>query len=221
MMLGKKPFFGEQIQEIGRIAAAGDFVDGTGSERTTPVAEAYLDELVAAYSGTKPLSVAWDNGNGSAGEVLQALVARLPGTHVLLNERIDGTFPAHHPDPTVAENLEQLQEAVRANRSDIGIAFDGDADRIGVVDGQGRIVWADQLLILLARSVLADHPGATIISDVKASQILFDAIAAAGGKPLMYETGHSLIKSKMAETKSPLAGRSEEHTSELQSLMRL
>src|SRR3546814_7990726 len=115
MMLGKKPFFGEQIQEIGRIAAAGDFVDGTGSERTTPVAEAYLDELVAAYSGTKPLSVAWDNGNGSAGEVLQALVARLPGTHVLLNERIDGTFPAHHPDPTVAEDLERKSKRLNPN----------------------------------------------------------------------------------------------------------
>lgn len=211
MMLGRKPFYGEQIQEIGRIAAAGDFVNGEGSERTTPVTEAYLDKLVEAYRGNRPLKVAWDNGNGAAGEVLQALVARLPGEHFLLNETIDGTFPAHHPDPTVAENLEQLQETVRAKGCDIGIAFDGDADRIGVVDGQGRIVWADQLLILLARSVLATHPGATIISDVKASQVLFDAIAAAGGKPLMYKTGHSLIKSKMAETQSPLAGEMSGH----------
>ncbi|MFN4089136.1 MAG: phosphoglucomutase/phosphomannomutase PgmG [Alphaproteobacteria bacterium] len=211
MMLGRKPFYGEQIQEIGRIAAAADFVDGTGDQRQVAVVDEYLDALAAAYTGTRPLRVAWDNGNGAAGEVLQALVARLPGEHVLLNETIDGTFPAHHPDPTVAENLEQIQEAVRSRGCDIGIAFDGDADRIGVVDGQGRIVWADQLLILLARAVLAEHPGATIISDVKASQILFDAIAAAGGRPLMYKTGHSLIKSKMAETKSPLAGEMSGH----------
>ena len=211
MMLGKKPFYGEQIQEIGKIAAEGDFVDGQGGEETVAVVEPYLDELVKAYAGKKPLKVAWDNGNGSAGEVLQAMVARLPGEHILLNETIDGTFPAHHPDPTVAENLEEIQEAVTKAGCDIGIAFDGDADRIGVVDGKGRIVWADQLLILLARSVLKEHPGATIISDVKASQILFDAIAEAGGKPLMYKTGHSLIKSKMAETKSPLAGEMSGH----------
>jgi phosphomannomutase len=140
-----------------------------------------------------------------------ALTGRLPGRHLLLNEQIDGTFPAHHPDPTVPKNLEQLQQAVAREHAEIGIAFDGDGDRIGVVDGRGRILWGDQLLILLGREVLARRPGAIIIADVKASQVLFDEIARAGGKPLMWRTGHSLIKSKMAETGAPLAGEMSGH----------
>ena len=211
MMFGKKPFFGEQIQEIGRIAAAGDFRSGQGKAEKVSVTEAYLDKLVSAYEGKRPLKIAWDAGNGSPGEVMAMLTKRLPGEHILLNERVDGNFPSHHPDPTVPENLVQLQEAVAANHCDLGIAFDGDGDRVGMVDGTGAIVWADQLLVLLARSVLKDHPGATIISDVKASEALFDEIAKAGGKPLMYKTGHSLIKSKMAEVKSPLAGEMSGH----------
>lgn len=211
MMLGKKAFYGDQIQRIGAIAAAGDFVSGRGRSERVSVTEAYLDELAGAYRGSRSLKVAWDAGNGASGEVMVALTRRLPGEHVLLNERVDGTFPAHHPDPTVPENLEQLQRAVVSQACDLGIAFDGDGDRIGVVDGTGHIVWADQLMVLLARSVLADHPGATIISDVKASQVLFDEIAAAGGRPVMYKTGHSLIKSKMAELKSPLAGEMSGH----------
>src|SRR5690606_21771492 len=135
-----------------------------------------------------------------------ALTKRLPGEHILLNERIDGTFPAHHPDPTVPENLVQLPEAVIANGCDLGIAFDGDGDRMGVVAGDGRIVWADQLMVLRERSVLADRPGATLISGVRAREVLVDERPTAGGEPRMYKTGHSLIKSKMAELKSPLAG---------------
>jgi phosphomannomutase len=128
-----------------------------------------------------------------------------------LNDVVDGTFPAHHPDPTVAENLVQLQAAVTEGKLDLGIGFDGDGDRIGVVDGLERILWGDQLLALLSRDVLAEHPGSTIIADVKASQVLFDEVARLGGTPLMYKTGHSLIKSKMAETKSPLAGEMSGH----------
>jgi phosphomannomutase len=135
----------------------------------------------------------------------------LPGTHILLNEKIDGTFPAHHPDPTVPECLEQLQEAVRSENCDFGLAFDGDGDRIGAVDGQGRILWGDQIMILLASDVLKEIPGATIIADVKASQTLFDEVARMGGEPLMWRTGHSLIKAKMAETKAPLAGEMSGH----------
>jgi phosphomannomutase len=139
------------------------------------------------------------------------LTARLPGEHVLLNETIDGNFPAHHPDPTEPKNLVQLQAAVAAHRCDLGIAFDGDGDRIGVVDGKGRILWGDQLMVLLAGDILKARPGATIIADVKASQVLFDEIARMGGTPLMWRTGHSLIKTKMAETGAPLAGEMSGH----------
>ena len=211
MMLGGKAFFGEQVQELGRLAAAGDWAGGQGGLEDHDVRPAYLDELVAAYTTDIPLSVAWDCGNGVAGDILPELIARLPGRHVPLNEVVDSTFPAHHPDPTVAENLVQLQAAVRLDKLDVGIGFDGDADRIGVVDGQERIIWGDQLLALLSRDVLAALPGSTIIADVKASQVLFDEIARLGGKPVMYRTGHSLIKSKMAETGAPLAGEMSGH----------
>ncbi len=142
---------------------------------------------------------------------MQRLTQRLPGRHVLLNDAIDGRFPAHHPDPTVAKNLVQLQDAVAREQADFGVAFDGDADRIGVVDGKGRILWGDQLMAVFAREVLSEHPGATIIADVKASQTLFDEVARLGGKPLMWRTGHSIIKTKMAETGAPLAGEMSGH----------
>src|SRR4030095_4447646 len=123
-----------------------------------------------------------------------------------LNETIDGRFPAHHPDPTVAENLVQLQAAVREHKCDLGFAFGGHAHRLGAVDGGGRIVLADQMMVLFAREVLRERPGSTIIADVKSSQVLVDEIARRGGKPLMWATGHYLIKSKMVETKGPLDG---------------
>ena len=212
LMLGKASFFGAQIQELGAIAAAGDFETGAGTVEDHPVFDDYLARLVADFApGTKALKVAWDAGNGSAGEVMSALTARLPGDHLLLNETIDGTFPAHHPDPTVPENLAQLQACVLENGCDLGIAFDGDGDRIGAVDGQARVLWGDQLMLLFARDILKDHPGATIIADVKASQVLFDEIARAGGRPLMWKTGHSLIKAKMAELGAPFAGEMSAH----------
>ena len=211
MMLGGKAFFGDQIQELGRLAEAGNWPDGAGAAEDHDVRPAYLDELVAAYTTDVPLAVAWDCGNGVAGDILPDLIARLPGKHMPLNEVVDGTFPSHHPDPTVAENLVQLQQAVTADKLDLGIGFDGDGDRIGVIDGQARILWGDQLLALLSRDVLAESPGSTIIADVKASQILFDEVARLGGQPLMYKTGHSLIKSKMAGTGSPLAGEMSGH----------
>jgi phosphomannomutase len=130
---------------------------------------------------------------------------------VLINDRVDGTFPAHHPDPTVEENLEQLREAVCDHDCDLGIAFDGDGDRIGVIDGSGRVIWGDQLLVILATEVLAEVPGATIIADVKSSQVFFDEIARLGGRPLMSRTGHSLIKNMMAETGAVLAGEMSGH----------
>jgi phosphomannomutase len=212
MMLKNKPFFGEQIQTLGSRAAAGNVVaETTGSVTQKDVSDAYVARMLKDWDGTRELKVVWDNGNGAAGDILVKLAAVLPGTHILLNEKIDGTFPAHHPDPTVPKNLEQLVAAVAEHKADVGIAFDGDADRIGLVDNEGHILFGDQFLILMARDVLKSHPGASIIADVKASQVLFDEIAKAGGAPLMWKTGHSLIKSKMAELGSPLAGEMSGH----------
>ncbi len=213
MMLGKKPFFGQQIQELGKLVATGDVVEAEhGSAAALDVSDAYVKRLLADWDGgDRKLKVVWDNGNGAAGDVLPHLVRDLPGEHIIINQPIDGRFPAHHPDPTVAKNLVQLIDKVAETGADLGIAFDGDADRIGVVDNKGKIIWGDQLLVVLGRDVLKSHPGGTIIADVKASQVLFDEIAKAGGKPLMWKTGHSLIKSKMAETGSPLAGEMSGH----------
>jgi phosphomannomutase len=213
MMLGRKPFFGKQIQDVGARAIAGEVIDAEpGHERSVDVTPDYIARLISDWDGgDRMLNVVWDNGNGAAGEILQRLVASLPGKHTILNGEIDGRFPAHHPDPTVAKNLAQLIASVRETGADLGIAFDGDADRIGAVDGQGNILAGDQLLVILARDVLRDHPGATIIADVKASQVLFNEVARAGGTPLMWRTGHSLIKAKMAETGAPLAGEMSGH----------
>ena len=213
MMLGRKPFYGAQIAELGRIAASAEMVaEASGAERHIDLAHDYIARLIADWDGgDRILKVVWDNGNGAAGEVLARLVRSLPGEHTVLNGEIDGNFPAHHPDPTVPRNLEQLIAEVAAQNADLGIAFDGDADRIGVVDDKGQILWGDELLIVLARDVLREHPGATIIADVKASQVLFDEVTRAGGKPLMWRTGHSLIKAKMAETGAPLAGEMSGH----------
>jgi phosphomannomutase len=211
MLIAGKSFWGDDIRRMGARCAAGDFAAGAGHVTTAAVGEAYLERLLRDYRPGRDLTVVWDAGNGAGGEVMQGLARRLPGRHILLNERIDGTFPAHHPDPTVAKNLVQLQEAVAREGADLGVAFDGDADRIGVVDGQGRILWGDQLMALFAREILAERPGATIIADVKASQTLFDEIARLGGTPLMWRTGHSIIKAKMHETAAPLAGEMSGH----------
>jgi len=212
IVLGGKPFYGEAVQRLGPMALAlGPPEAARGRIEEHRVFDDYVERLAKDYDGTRPLTVAWDCGNGATGEVVTRLVQRLPGRNILINETIDGTFPAHHPDPTVAENLVQLQQKVQAERCDLGIAFDGDGDRIGVVDAKGRILWGDQLLIVLARDVLAHRPGAPIIADVKASQVLFDEIARAGGKPVMSATGHSLIKARLAETGAPLAGEMSGH----------
>lgn len=213
MMLGRKPFFGSQIQDIGKLATSGDVVpDAAGSVRDVDIAGDYVTRLISDWDGgDRILNVVWDNGNGAAGEVLQRLVRTLPGKHTVLFGDIDGKFPNHHPDPTVPKNLESLIAAVKEQGADLGIAFDGDADRIGVVDDSGAMLFGDQLLVILARDVLKQHPKGTIIADVKASQVLFDEVAKANGTPLMWKTGHSLIKAKMAETGSPLAGEMSGH----------
>ena len=216
MVLQGRPFFGEDIQTIGRLAASGDWLDGTGTVETREIMQEYVERLLAGLDGIPAdrlagLRVGWDAGNGAAGPALEALTARLPGEHFTLYTEVDGNFPNHHPDPTVPANLEDLRRLVADKKLDFGIAFDGDGDRIGAIDGEGRIIWGDQLLMIYAQDLLARSPGATIIADVKASRALFDRVAELGGKPLMWKTGHSLIKSKMKEIHAPLAGEMSGH----------
>ncbi|MEA3000480.1 MAG: phosphomannomutase [Sphingomonadales bacterium] len=210
MVLRHEAFFGERIQALGRLSAAGDWAEGAGSVSDEAVMDRYVDRLLEGFDG-KPFRVGWDAGNGAGGPVVERVVKRLPGEHFTLYTEVDGRFPNHHPDPTVEANLKDLKGLVRDNRLDFGIALDGDADRIGAVDGEGRVIWGDQLLSILAEPVLEALPGSTIIADVKASQALFDRVAELGGKPLMWKTGHSLIKSKMKETGAPLAGEMSGH----------
>lgn len=211
MVMDKFPLFGDKVQEIGRLIVAQDFESGQGNIENLDVRDDYLARLIKDYHGKKPLRVAWDAGNGAAGELMARLTEKLPGTHILLNEKIDGTFPAHHPDPTVEKNLVQLQQAVAENHCDLGVGFDGDGDRIGVIDGTGRVVWGDQLLAILSRDVLARNPGAAIVADIKASQILVDEVSRLGGKAVLWKCGHSLVKSKMKELHSPLGGEMSGH----------
>jgi phosphomannomutase len=211
MMMGKKSFFGADIQTLGAMAGKGDWETGQGKSESRNILSDYTARLLKDVKPGKKLKVAWDTGNGAVGVSIRGVVDKLTGEHFVLNERVDGTFPAHHPDPTVPDNLKQLMDEVKRRGCDLGIAFDGDGDRIGAVDGKGRILWGDQLMVLWARDVLTSRPGETIIADVKASQVLFDEITKAGGRPLMFKTGHSLIKSKMAEIGAPLAGEMSGH----------
>lgn len=210
MVLQHLPFFGEDIQDLGRLAEAGDWEEGTGEVTAFDIVDNYVGRLMAGYAGGA-YRIGWDAGNGASGPVIEKLVKLLPGEHHLLYTDVDGSFPNHHPDPTEEKNLADLKQLVAEKQLDFGLAFDGDGDRIGAIDGQGRVIWGDQLLSILAEPVLKELPGSTIIADVKASQALYDRIAELGGVPLMWKTGHSLIKMKMKETGSPLAGEMSGH----------
>jgi len=210
MVLQHKPFFGADIQDLGALAEAGDWDEGEGAVTNYEIMDDYTNRIMAGYAGGA-FKIGWDAGNGAAGPIVDRLVTMLPGEHHTIFTEVDGTFPNHHPDPTDEKNLEDLKKLVRDKGLDFGLAFDGDGDRIGAVDGEGRVIWGDQLLAILAEPVLRELPGATIIADVKASQALYDRIAELGGTPLMWKTGHSLIKTKMKETNSPLAGEMSGH----------
>ncbi len=210
MVFQGRPFFGADILNLGKMSSVGDWDDGTGEFETVDITDQYVERMLRDFDGT-PMRVGWDAGNGAAGPVLERLVAKLPGEHFTLFTDVDGNFPNHHPDPTEEKNLADLKALVAEKDLDFGVAFDGDGDRIGAVDGEGRVIWGDQLLSIFAEPVLKELPGSTIIADVKASQALYDRIAELGGEPLMWKTGHSLIKSKMKETGSPLAGEMSGH----------
>ena len=216
--LGKSTLFGSQIQEIKEIAVSGSFADGTGSVESIEVLGEYCRDIVSKTDfpasredAKKKLRVVIDAGNGMGGVTAVPVYEALGVELIKLFIEPDSDFPNHHPDPTVTENLQDTIAAVHANNADIGLALDGDGDRIGVVDETGRIIWGDELMILLSRSILATNPGANIIAEVKCSQNLFDDIAAHGGTPIMWKAGHSLIKAKMKETHAALAGEMSGH----------
>jgi phosphomannomutase len=210
MVLQHRPFFGADIQDLARLAEAGDWEGGEGTIDSVDIMDDYVGRLMAGYAGGA-YRIGWDAGNGAAGPVIEKLIKLLPGEHHTLFTDVDGNFPNHHPDPTEEKNLAHLKALVAEKQLDFGLAFDGDGDRIGAIDGEGRVVWGDQLLSILAEPVLKELPGATIIADVKASQYLFDRVAELGGEPVMWKTGHSLIKTKMRETDAPLAGEMSGH----------
>ena len=216
MVFMGRPFFGDDIQQLGRMAAIGDWSTGHGSHERREVLHAYVERMIEGLAGIDrnalaALRIGWDAGNGAAGPALELLTQNLPGEHHLLFTEVDGTFPNHHPDPTEEKNLADLKALVADKQLDFGIAFDGDGDRIGAIDGLGRVIWGDQLLMIYAEDLLRMAPGSAIIADVKASRALFERVSQLGGRPLMWKTGHSLIKSKMKEIGAPLAGEMSGH----------
>ena len=213
LSVGKASMHGAEIQRLYEIIRASSFPSGKGSVRNEAVIDRYIEDISRRIGKlSRMIKVVYDCGNGAGALVAPQLFEKLGTTSRGLFCESDGTFPNHHPDPTVPENLEDLIAAVKRDGAEIGIAFDGDADRIGVVDDQGGIVWGDRILILYARDVLARTGGnQPIIFDVKCSQALPDAITRAGGKPIMWKTGHSLIKDKMKETHAPIAGEMSGH----------
>jgi phosphomannomutase len=206
--LGPEPLYGKALQELVNTDAT---VTSGGKVREVAPTFPYTARLAELAAELKPFHVVWDCGNGAVGAVIDTLVQELPGKHVLLNAVVDGTFPAHHPDPSVASNLKQLSAAVLAQGADLGIAFDGDGDRIGVVDHAGRVIWPDQLLLLLADDLLASRPGAAVVADVKSSQVLFDGIATRGGRAVMAPSGYVLIRAAMVRERALLAGEMSGH----------
>jgi phosphomannomutase/phosphoglucomutase len=210
--LGRDALHGEQIQDLRRRLEARAFRRGDGVVERRAVVPEYQDYVVENVGRLRrPIRVVVDAGNGTGGPVAPAIYRRLGADVTELFTDMDGRFPHHHPDPTVEENMAQLVTAVREGNAELGIAFDGDADRIGVVDAEGRVRWGDELLVLFARDVLARHPGGTIVSEVKCSQRLYDDIAARGGNGIMWKAGHSLLKAKMKETGALLGGEMSGH----------
>ena len=210
MVMGGLSFFGADIDELGRVSAAGPDRTDDGGAVSRAIEEAYIDRLAAGAVATG-LSVIWDCGNGASGPATEKLVARLDGTHKVLFPEIDGTFPNHHPNPVDPETLELLRAEVAAAGADLGIGFDGDGDRIGIIDGKGRQVPGDLLTAFLAKDVSARHPGAPILLDVKSSEAALRLVESAGADAQIWKTGHSHMKKRMKELEAPLAGEMSGH----------
>ena len=208
---GKSTIFGEKIQELRRLIDRGVFAAGKGSLTQAEVTSAYQNYVQKNIRLDKKLKVVIDAGNGTGGVVAGPLLRRLGCDVEELYCNVDGRFPNHFPDPTIPENLNDLVDRVKKLRADVGIGYDGDADRIGVVDEKGNILWGDQLMILFARDILKEKKGATFVGEVKCSQNLFDDIQRHGGRAIMWKTGHSLIKEKMKEERASLAAEMSGH----------
>ncbi len=211
LSIGKETIYGEEIQRLREIIEAGGFAAGSGGVDKKEILHDYIDYLKKDFSGFDGIKVVLDAGNGTAGLVAPRILEELGAKVIRLYCEPDGNFPNHHPDPVVQENLAALIEKVRTGQADLGVAYDGDSDRIGVVDSDGDIIWGDRLMILFSRDILQRSPGASIIGEVKCSQILYDEISRNGGRAIMWKTGHSLIKTKMKQEKALLAGEMSGH----------
>lgn len=208
---GGATLYGEAIQQVRKLIQTGDYESGAGTLRVADAVEPYVSEIASQFAFERPVRVVADGGNGTAGPVVHRIFKKLGVDAVELFFEMDGRFPNHHPDPTVLPNLDHLKQAVCEHRADLGIAFDGDADRIGAVDEHGRVIYGDMLLLIFGREILSRKPGAAFIGEVKCSQVLYDELRKLGGKAIMYKTGHSLIKAKMKEEHAELAGEMSGH----------
>ena len=207
----EQSYYGKKIIDLAKTEVSKHPISG-GEYKYYDITYSYILELTKNLNKiNSKVKVVWDPGNGSTCEILNKLIKVIPGKHKVINANIDGTFPSHHPDPTVEENLLELKKTVLQTKSDVGIAFDGDGDRIGIVNSKGVFIPGDQLLLIFSHQVVKENPNCSIISDVKASDILFKEIKRIGGNPIMWKTGHSLIKEKMKETGAVLAGEMSGH----------
>jgi len=213
MCVGKGALYGDGIQQLKHILDEERFATGAGTVTETPIIPTYLGYLKenCSHVNGSSIHVVIDAGNGAASLVAKEALEQLGCTVTALYCELDGRFPNHHPDPTVVENLQDLMHAVKEHRADVGIGYDGDADRIGAIDEKGNILWGDRLMLIFARDVLETQPGSTFISEVKASQLLYDDIEKRGGRGIMWKTGHSVLKAKMKEEQAVLAGEMSGH----------
>ena len=211
MMSGHDTLYGPDIRELRDIIRRGTFAEGAGRESTLDIVPEYIDYVAADVRLSRGVKIVVDAGNGTGGVVAVPLFRKMGCEVVDIFCEMDGTFPNHHPDPTLPEAMEHLIRKVRESGAELGVGYDGDADRLGIVDDRGRIIWGDQLLIVFARDILAKMPGAAVISEVKASKVLYEEVERLGGRPIMWRTGHSLIKKKIREEKAPLAGEMSGH----------
>ena len=212
MVLNKHSFFADEIQNLQLLTTLKNISTGQGTLNNIDIRNEYVKNNLKNIKFNKKIKIAWDIANGSMGTVIDSFTNQLSSAeHIVINKEVDGTFPNHHPDPTVPKNMEQLVKTVVSNSCDIGLGFDGDGDRLGVVDNKGNIIWADQYMLLLAKEISTLYANPKIIMDVKSSKVFFDEVKKFDCEPIMFKTGHSPIKEKMKEVKSPLSGEMSGH----------
>jgi phosphomannomutase / phosphoglucomutase len=208
---GASTLYGQAIQDVYKLIQSNDYESSEGAVRSVDAITPYVDEIASQFKFGRKVKVVVDAGNGTAGPTVHRLFEKIGVRATEMFFDMDGNFPNHHPDPTVPANLEHLKEGVRKHKADLGIAFDGDADRIGAIDDHGDVIYGDMLMLILGREILSRKPGSTFIGEVKCSQIMYDKLRELGGNPIMYKTGHSLIKAKMKQEHAELAGEMSGH----------